>query len=69
MNARAGGSVSADELEALPRVGLVKATAIVDYREANGPFDVVDDLDNVPGHRSSNGRGDSFAGGGRVVAL
>ena len=40
---------SAGELAALPGVGAVTARAIVEYREANGPFSSVEDLLLVPG--------------------
>lgn len=40
---------SATELEALPGVGPVLAERIVSFREANGRFDVVEDLLQVPG--------------------
>lgn len=42
-------TASAAELEALPGVGPVRAQAIVDHRAAHGPFDDLDDLDDVPG--------------------
>lgn len=35
--------------EALPGVGQVKAEAIVEYREKNGPFKTLDDLEKVKG--------------------
>ena len=35
------------ELETLPRIGPMKAQAIVDYRTAHGAFATVDDLDKV----------------------
>ena len=38
-----------EELTALPGVGAVTAQAIVDYREANGPFSSLDELLLVPG--------------------
>jgi len=37
------------ELETLPRIGPVTAQRIVDYREANGPFEAIEDIQNVPG--------------------
>jgi competence protein ComEA len=37
------------ELDALPGVGPVIAERIVSYREANGPFQTVEDLLDVPG--------------------
>lgn len=40
---------SATELESLPGVGPVLAERIVSYREANGRFDAVEDLLEVPG--------------------
>lgn len=38
-----------DELETLPGVGPATAAAIIEYREANGPFATVEDLIDVPG--------------------
>lgn len=37
------------DLKLLPGIGQTKAQAILDYREANGPFSTLDDLVNVPG--------------------
>jgi len=41
--------VDATVLETLPGIGKVKAQAIVDYREAHGPFDSIEDLIKVKG--------------------
>ncbi len=40
---------TAVELETLPGIGEVMARRIVDYREANGPFQTIEDIQNVPG--------------------
>ena len=37
------------ELESLKGVGPVRAKAIISYREKNGPFKTLEDVDNVPG--------------------
>jgi competence protein ComEA len=42
-------TATATELETLPRVGPVTAQHILEYREANGPFATIEDIQNVPG--------------------
>lgn len=42
-------TASATELEAIKGVGPAKAQAIVKYREENGPFASIEDLEKVPG--------------------
>ena len=42
-------TATAEELEALPSIGEVIATRIIEYREQNGPFRSVDDLIHVQG--------------------
>jgi competence protein ComEA len=42
-------TATATELETLPGVGPKTAEAIVEYREANGPFGSIEDIMNVPG--------------------
>ena len=37
------------ELETLPGIGPALAAAIIEWRRANGPFVLVDDLLSVPG--------------------
>jgi len=38
-----------EELNKLPKLGITKSQAIIDYRTAHGRFNTIDDLDNVPG--------------------
>ncbi|MCV2883268.1 helix-hairpin-helix domain-containing protein [Aestuariibacter sp. AA17] len=42
-------SASVDELTRLPGIGKSKAKAIIEYREANGKFDKVEELVKVKG--------------------
>ena len=42
-------TATAQELELLPGIGPVMAGRIITYREANGPFTSLDDVENVPG--------------------
>ena len=42
-------TATVDELMCLPSIGEARAKAIVEYREANGPFQYVEDLRNVKG--------------------
>jgi competence protein ComEA len=42
-------SATAAELDSLPGIGPAKAQAIVDYRDQNGPFRIIDELLDVPG--------------------
>lgn len=42
-------TATAEELQALPGIGAVRAQAIVDYRTEHGPFRYVEDLRGVSG--------------------
>ena len=42
-------TASKQGLETLPGIGPALAGAIIAYREANGPFAAIEDVDNVPG--------------------
>jgi len=42
-------TATAAELETLPGIGPKTADTIIEYREANGPFETIEDIMNVPG--------------------
>jgi competence protein ComEA len=42
-------TATAVELETLPRIGPATSQRIIEYREANGPFAAIEDIQNVPG--------------------
>lgn len=64
-------TADASELEQLKGIGPVKAKAIVDFRNTNGPFASVDDLARVSGIGPKSViklRDQATAGGGRKPA-
>jgi competence protein ComEA len=42
-------TATADELETLPGIGKVTAQRIIEYREANGPFETIEEIQDVSG--------------------
>lgn len=42
-------SATQSEIESLPGIGSVKAAAIIQFREENGPFSSIDDLQQISG--------------------
>jgi competence protein ComEA len=46
-------SASADELESLPRIGAALAERIIEWRGSNGPFQTVEDVQQVKGVSAS----------------
>ena len=60
-------TATVEQLDALPGVGPVTAQKIVDFRQTNGAFTSVDDLDAVPGHRPGATGGAPEAGGAVTI--
>ena len=50
-------TATAAELETLPRIGPTTAQRILEYREVNGPFETIEDIQNVPGIGSATFKG------------
>ncbi len=46
-------TATVDQLDLLPGIGAVKAAQIIAYRNQNGPFTAIEDLQNVPGITAS----------------
>lgn len=42
-------TADAERLDELPQVGPSTAEAIIEYRQANGPFNTIEELEDVPG--------------------
>jgi len=42
-------TASSEELQAIPGIGPSKAEAVIEYREENGPFQIIEDITNVSG--------------------
>ena len=42
-------TADAERLDELPQVGLSTAEAIIEHRQANGPFNTIEELENVSG--------------------
>lgn len=42
-------TATADDLVLLPGIGKVLANRIIEYRDANGPFKTIEEIDNVSG--------------------
>jgi competence ComEA-like helix-hairpin-helix protein len=42
-------TASLSTLEKLPGIGFILAQSIINHREANGPFDRIEDLQEIPG--------------------